>query len=336
MDVDESQKIDEKSSSASLRSADQNSWVRNFQSHLKDLNNGISTSSTYTLEEATFGLEYLFNYAYADVNIGSNKNGIKKSFGIPENKDWLALYNDINDHIISIQTEGLAMDFVSIEPNLETNEVGVYSNFKLPNPTILEQYPISEAGSTTCDNPPFTNEEFLVGYDGRNDRDFWFPCPIEELPACGDNPAGTRPETVALEAIEAFQNASIRNSQLTCEEPEVLFFSDIGTIKQSQISMTDITRACTELTYDEMDLVGAHDCVASNALNCISCFTSNLLISDEILDRIPDGTEIIDIDLFISWIGNNNFPQFYTATITYAKVECVTRHHEEPIDIECC
>ena len=326
------------SNTVNTRTSFETDWIQGFQSYLQDLDNGVSTSVSYTLEEATYGLEWLFNYAYADVAMGNNEEYITASFDIPQNNNWIDLYYDINTHVQTNLSTELNLDFMSIEPNLETNKVDVTTIYKLPTSSILEQYPALNEGSITCDNPPFIDEAFVVGYDGQGDNGVWFPCPDSEIPACGGSPAGEEPEITALEAIEDIFNTEIRQAQLTCIEPEVLFISDINTaLGVSQILMTNITGECSNLTIAEADEVGAHDCVGANALNCISCFTSELLVSDQVLKYVPEGAEIISIDLYINWIGNSNSPQYYSANITYGTLQCITRSNDDnPLDIVIC
>ena len=333
----ETQKEMNLSNIANTRTSSQNDWARNFQSYLQDLDNGVSTSTNYTLEEATYGLEWLFNYSYADVKSGVNIKGINASFDIPANNDWLALYTEIYTHLEGNQFTDFHLDYISVDVNPETNQVDVYSNYKLSNSEIIEYFSAPENEAFNCSNPPFTDDEFILGLGGQNGgREIFFPC--NELPSCGEGGACATPNITALEIIEGVQNNQIRSNHL-CKDGGVPAFTNIGFIYIRETELLSIASGCSEVSKEESADLGGCACIVTDMLNCVFCYSQNLLSNSEVTNQIPEGSEIINIDLHVNYVNQFNLGQWYSATITYGEVNCIEdpRDNEPPIlTVICC
>ncbi len=336
---------DNNSNNVSARTSDGTSsqskidWVKGFQGHLQDLQSGTTTSSNYTLEEAAYGLEYLFNYTYGDIQIGVNLGGTKTSFPIPSNKNWLELYNNIYTQIQEEKNPELNFDFVTVEVNIESNSVDIQTHYKTAIPEKVGSILNSEGNTFDCENPPFGEEEFIFAFGGREEDGLDFrPCNVED--DCGNGPVtADDPHLIALELIEIITNGSIRADYYCKEAGQAAAFTNIGTIFQTPIGIYNIVRdtyLCPELTDNELDNTNICDCASASVLNCIFCFTEELLISEEITSQIPEGSEIVDINLGTNAVNFDGLA-FYDIVITYAEVTCVPDEREEPpILIGCC
>jgi len=323
------------------RSVDNFNWVKNFQTHLQDLDNGRAPSSDYTLEEATYGLEWLFNYAYAEVISGINFGGSKKSLNIPDNNNWLELYNEIYEHIQDEENSELSFDFITVEANVEANSVDIQTHYKIAIPEEAGDVLNSEENAFSCENPPFTDQELIIAFGGREEDglDLFLPCLNGQ--DCGNGPVTVDdPHLIALEAIELITNNSIRADDYCKEAGQVAAYTNIGKIYPTQIELQFIvgdTYLCPEITTQDLDNSDICDCASALTLNCIFCFTEELLISEAITSQIPEGSEIVDINLATNDIYYGG-ASFYDIVITYAEVTCVQDEREDPpiiIDI-CC
>ncbi len=309
-------------------------WVQDFQLHLQGLDAGQSTNSTYTLEDAVYGLEYLFNYAYGDIQVGVNVGGSKTSFAIPSNNDWLELYNSIYNQIQDEKKSDVIFDFVSVEANFETNSIEMHTHYVLTNPDIVEYFSASDGQSFGCDNPPFTDQEFIFGDGGQNGISS-IPDGCGPLPFCGENIACATPNIYALELIEAFYNADIRNNNF-CKNDEVAAYTvvdDLLITIYEDSSISRIAANCPEI-MENIGFPNGCSCASTDLLNCLSCHTENVL-TQIALERIPEGYEILNVDLFTETVEELG-EVYFNGRITFGTVTCVPNEREEPILVEIC
>jgi len=319
-------------------------WIQEFQEHLQDLKNGTATNSSYTIDEASYGIEWLFNYTYSTNANGLSIGGTKTNFNIPENNDWLTLYKQIESAVsgeISSQSD-LDFNFLTLEIIDIDNEpkIQLHTKFKLNNEDISSYFSSSENQSFSCDDPPFLEQELFLGLGGE-DGDVLFPC-NPDFGFCGGQAACEIPDLFALETIEAFHNFEINNQFICKGDNERISFSNPITFGIRGTEVSSLLNNCDPSIPQEESRPGPCDCLSTDILNCLYCETDNF-ISNLDLNNInpPQGTELINIEIFtLAFDYSSNANPYYFLELTFAEVECVPdiTTDQPPILIEiiCC
>lgn len=321
-------------------------WIQEFQSSLQDQINNNNTNLNYTNEEVAFGLEWLFNYTYSD-SVNGIKDGMTETiFELPDDENWIPLYTAILkqvEHEIASKSR-LHFNFLTIDIQTIDNEdkMVLSTNFTRTS-EMIEQY-LSPAVNQTlsCDNPPFEDEHLFVVSEGTDESGF--PCSIDFFSPCRQEGACSIPGLHAIEAIEAFHNFEIK-SDFICKEPDQqIAFVNTQTVNlgfSQGGTLDDILFDCG-ISMPAGYFTNHCDCLSSDLLNCLYCFTDDLIINTAIDQgiNIPNGSELVDIDIIVEAINLNNGQLYYSITLTYGEVICIPSIiREDPpisIAIECC
>lgn len=323
----ESLEIDNENYSASLTTrtaSDDLLWVQGFQSHLQNLYNGHPVSQTYTLNEATYGLEWLFNFKYAEGQKGFSKSGEKLIIDLPSSSNWLALYSQIEDHIENEIFDNPTLDFdfvnINIDEGEDTEHVTIQSHYTFIDQCLSDEFTNSDSGPPDCDNPPFTNDQsYYLGLGGEDGEEPWLPCELTSADVCGGANCGSR--LFALEMVENIYEFNLKN-QFICKNGGSPFFTNVQTLFNitNPLPIDEIINECNPNIED--DLRGC-TCVTADALNCLYCKTIDITenLSPHILAQIPPNSEVIDVDLFVNYINGTGLT-YYSLHITTAEFHC--------------
>ncbi len=343
-DINNNDKITNPISSISSRSSGESSpeydieWVKDFQLYLQNLDAGQSTNSTYSLEEAVYGLEYLFNFKHSTNVQGITRGGAKIIIDIPEANNWLSLYYQIENHLDSEISSKPNLDFnfvnISIEDFEGEAKISAIIIYNLFNEHVEEQYSgrFENGNSATfCENEPFTDEFLFPGVGGRDGDDIVFPC-NPDFGTCGNAAACEIPDLYALEEVERLNDMLIRN-EISCPKGSEPYWTDINFIQLEQEAQLLSTIASTSCFPVEYNFIGPCTCMDADFLNCFFCTTQSILTSPEVQSQIPEGYQLLDTDIWVEPIGviNSQADLYYFIRIRYGKVECrVGNPREEP------